>query len=131
MAAKSGYGPAPVPAPAIPLLILLALAAILLAVALDQVKVRNGEHAPAKHGADAGAIHRCLDANGPAETWQFTSWRRPNHYIQTCQLDDGRWGLRIIQKVKNGWRERSSFIVKDGTYQQLFEYITARARPVG
>lgn len=92
------------------------------------VAVENRDHAVIKHGLDAQKIRSCLNKNGPDEVWAFTSWRRANHFIQTCKLDDGRWGLRIIQGTKAGrWLERTSFIVKNGTKQELREYVTARA----
>lgn len=99
----------------------------LLAVGLLAVAVQAREHAVIKHGVDAISIRRCLDNNGPNETWKFTSWRRKNHMIQTCKLGDDKWGLRIIQPTKNGWMEKTAFIVKDGTRQQLVAYVTARA----
>ena len=114
----------------IPVLAILAMAALaLLSLGLaNRARVVNGEHSLAKHGAEAAAIHRCLDDNGPAELWAFTSWRRHDHYIQTCRLEDGRWGLRIIQRVKGAWQERTSFIVKDGSREKLVEYVTARCK---
>ena len=115
--------------PAPVLFVLVVAALVLLSIGLaNRARVVNGKHSLAKHGAEAEAIHRCLDDNGPDELWAFTSWRRRDHYIQTCQLDDGRWGLRIIQRVKNGWNERTSFIVKDGSRERLVEYVTARCK---
>jgi len=94
---------------------------------LSETEVQDRSHALKKHGADASAIRKCLNLDGPDEVWKFMGWRKANYYIQTCQLGDDRWGLRIIQLTRNGWIEKTSFIVKDGTFTQLTEYITARA----
>lgn len=94
----------------------------------NQVSVANTSHSVAKHGQDAREINRCLDRNGPSEVWKVTSDNYPNHYIQCGKLDDGRWGIRIIQWTKDKiFKEKSSFVVKDGTRSQLTEYLTARA----
>jgi hypothetical protein len=96
----------------------------------NDVPVANGKHALAKHTADAKAIHKCLDGRGPSEVWKVTSLDYPNHFIQTCQLNDGRWGIRVIQWTKDRiFKEKTSFVIKDGTKEQLVEYLTARARP--
>lgn len=108
------------------LLAAAALGIILLAVAAAP-KVLNGEHAIKKHAADAEAIHRCLDNGGEMERWQFWSHRRTDQYIQCGQLPDGRWGIRLIEKMGNIFRERTSFVVKNGTYNEMVEYISARA----
>ena len=106
-------------------LVLAGLLAILLAA---NVAILNGDHAVLKHGTEASQIRKCLDNNGPNETWKLTSWRRPNHYVQTCKLDSGKWGIRIVQITKeNGWIEKTAFVVKNGTKQELIEYVTARA----
>lgn len=108
------------------LLLLAVLAAGYYLVEVAQVG--QADHAVIKHGADALAIRQCLDRYGPNEVWQMTSWRRPNHFIRTCQLDDGRWGLQIIQKTRlNGLIEKTSFVVKDGSLFELRQYVTARA----
>jgi hypothetical protein len=94
----------------------------------QQVQVANGDHAVAKHGEEAAQIQECLDSNGPNQVWKFTSHRRDNHFIQCAEMDDDFWGIRIIEKLRNGnYRERTSFVVKDGTWTQLKEYVTARA----
>ncbi|GAI18460.1 unnamed protein product, partial [marine sediment metagenome] len=64
-----------------------------------------------------------------SEVYKWRSWRRPNTFIQTCRLDDGRWGLRIIEAVARGWLEKTSFVVKGGSWPELIEYVSARALP--
>jgi hypothetical protein len=108
-----------------PIILLLAL----LAVAGAAVAVRASPHALAKHGADAAAIWDCLDSNGPSEIWQSASWRTPNKYFQVCQVNDGRWGFRIIEWLERRgvWKERTSFIPGDGSYQTLMDHLKAKA----
>jgi hypothetical protein len=94
-----------------------------------QVPVRAEDHAKAKHGLEAAKIRKCMDHPGPHDVWKMTSSHYPNHFIRTCRLEDGRWGLQIIQWTKDRiWREKTSFVVKDGTREQLTEYLTARAQ---
>ena len=109
------------------LLALFALAAIGLVAVAGQVTVLNGSHAVAKHAADAVAIQTCLDNDGPSEVWKSRSPRMGNRYFQVCELPDGRLGFRIVELVRDGWREVTSFVVKDGTRAQLVEYLSAQA----
>jgi hypothetical protein len=94
----------------------------------QQVEVVNGTHAVQKHGEEAAQIQECLDSNGPNQVWKFTSHRRDNHFIQCAEMDDDFWGIRIIERLTGGkYKERTSFVVKDGTFQQMIEYVSARA----
>ena len=94
----------------------------------NHVPVSETDHAKIKHGDDAAAIRRCMDKKGPHDVWRVSSPQFPNHFIRTCRLDDGRWGIQFIQWTKDRiWREKTSFVVKDGTREQLTEYLTARA----
>ncbi len=96
----------------------------------NDVPVANGQHALAKHEAEAKAIHKCLNGRGPHDVWKVDSPDYPNHYIQCTRLPDGRWGIRVIQWTKDKiFREKTSFVIKDGTREQLVEYLTARAEP--
>lgn len=119
--------------PIVPLLLLAIVAGALIASGIagvaEQVRTRP-EHSTAKHGDVVADIHRCLQQNGPHQVWRSTSWRTPNHYFLTCQLDDGTWGLSIVEKARKGWLERTTFQVKDGTLQQLIEYVSAKAKLV-
>lgn len=103
------------------------MAVVVLAALAGVVAVRASQHALAKHGAEARQIHQCLDENGPFEIWESRS-QRDDRFYQTCLLSDGRWGLRVIERIRDGWRERTSFIVKSGSRQELVEYLTAKAR---
>ena len=79
--------------------------------------VQNGER------ADAIQIHTILDdpCRGAHNTYQSRSWRTPNKFFQTCQLDDGRWGFRVIDKIKGIWHEKTSFVPGNGSYTHLVE----------
>lgn len=109
--------------------ILVAMAAGIILLIGNGVKVKNGAHSVSKHQAEAREIHKCLDEKGPFRVWKFRPGKKENHYVQTCRLDDYRWGMRIIEKTKRGWQERTSFVPKQGTTEQLNEYLTARAEP--
>ena len=127
----------PIPTQGILIFILAVLVGVFLLGVLssgwgrgNDVPVANGQHALIKHEADAQAIHKCLNGQGPHDVWQVNSFQYPNHFIQTCRLDDGRWGIRVIQWTKDKiFREKTSFVIKDGTREQLVEYLTARAEP--
>ena len=113
--------------------ILVFLLIILLILGIMWVAtVQNGKHSVIKHGADAIQIHEILDdlCRGSHNTYQSRSWRTPNKFFQTCQLDDGRWGFRVIDKIKGIWREKTSFVPGDGSYTHLVEYLSGIARIV-
>jgi hypothetical protein len=103
---------------------------IVLAIFAAGVTVALTAHSTNKHGADATAINRCLNNNGPNAVWQSNSWRQPNKFFQTCQLPDGRTGIRVVQRVKSGWKEVTSFVPKEGTAQNILEYLSARATKI-
>ena len=111
------------------LLGLLLLASLLWASKADVVlEMRMTNHAVLKHGAEATSIRQCLDGKGPNEVWEFTSRKRKDFFIFTCQMDDGKWGIQIVQRTKVGQLlEKTAFIIKDGSAFQLKEYVTARA----
>ncbi len=113
-------------------IVALAMAAVAYLQTADRVPVINGTHSTEKHLEDARQIQDCLEKpNNVLEVWKFTSHRRDREFFQVCQLDDGRFGLRLIRRVGRGleafWKERTSFVVKSGSYDELFEYVTARA----
>lgn len=116
--------------------LLLIAAGVALAVVLalsipavaEQVR-ENGAHT-VKHGPVVDAIHRCLERNGPAQVWQSRSWRQPNKQYLTCEYEPGRWGLMIVERVRAGWREVSTFRVKSGSAAELQEYLSAIGRLV-
>lgn len=120
----------------LPLIFLMLLALAMGALLLygvdgvtDTVRARP-EHSVAKHGDVVQRIHQCLNDKGPSQIWKSKSWRTPNRYFFGCELDDGTWGLSIVDKTKNGWLEKTTFRIKDGTLKQFVEYVSARAELV-
>lgn len=122
MTAQDTYRPAPI-AP------LLLLAVIILTLGILGVTnhVRTNAEHTVKHGDVVAEIHRCLEDNGPAQVWRSRSWRQPDTRFLTCEYEPDRWGLMIVQRVKDGWREVTTFVVKSGRLAELVEYLTARA----
>ena len=106
--------------------LLLALLALALFVPLGVTVVGNPAHAT-KHASDHTLINRCLDDNGPHMVLQSRSPKRTNQYWRVCQLDDGRWGVQLLERVARGWRERTAFVPKSGTWHDVWEYVSARA----
>lgn len=93
----------------------------------DGTKVKETEHAVKAHGAEAQEIRDCLENKGPESTWKFRPGKKEDYYAFCVQLDDGRWGTQIAQNAKNGWREKTAFVIKDGNWKQVVEYLSARA----
>lgn len=116
----------------LPIWPLLIMALALVAAGVLTITVENGRHSVARHGAEAIQIQRILDdpCQGSHSQWQSRSWRTPNKFFQTCQLNDGRWGFRIIDKIRGKWNEKTSFVPGDGSKKHLLEYLTAIAKEV-
>ena len=108
-------------------LILIALAALAFGVLAIQVQTRR--HAIAKHGLDAAMVRYGCDNFGPDEVLRSRSWREPNKFFQLCPLEDGRYGLRIIACRAGRWVEVTSFVVKSGTWGELWEYVSGKGTP--
>ena len=109
---------------------LLFLLLIVLVVVIGVAQVReNGAHT-VKHGPDVTSIHKCLEDSGPAQVWQSRSWRTPGKHFLLCEDQPGQWGFMIVEKVRSGWREVSTFRVKGGSWSDTFEYLQAIARRV-
>ena len=115
-----------------PNIIVFLLIILLILGVMWVATVQNGEHSVIKHGADAIQIHTILDdpCRGAHNTYQSRSWRTPNKFFQTCQLDDGRWGFRVVDKIKGIWHEKTSFVPGDGSYTHLVEYLSGIAKVV-
>lgn len=77
-------------------------------------------HAVQRHGADAEAIRKCLDENGPFQVWRTLDGET---FYRLCQLDDGRWGLQAITKEGSTWYEKTAFIRGDGSWKALTDYL--------
>lgn len=87
-----------------PLLILLVIIIFAMVAVVGQQVLLEQSHAVPKHGSDALTIRKCIDNNGPAMTLKVDASR----FIQLCQVD-GRFGLRVLDKVNNVWQERTAY----------------------
>jgi hypothetical protein len=74
----------------------LLLAALLLAVIY-------GTHAVARHGTEADMVRECVERGGTIQRWAYHDNSR---IISVCQLDDGRFGIMITERLK----EVTSFV---------------------
>lgn len=70
-----------------------------------------------KHGADAEAVHQCLNRNGHSSLWMNPY---NEHYLRVCDLPDGRAGLQVVKKVRGKWEEITAFIPKE----QIMKYLS-------
>ena len=80
-----------------------------------------GVHATTKHGNDARQVRECLN-----QGWELQLWYNPDldRYIRVCMIQDGRFGLQVVEAVKGNWREITSFVKnKLRTIQQVEKYL--------
>jgi len=80
-----------------------------------------GMHAIAQHGAKAEAVYRCINSNGPSQTWQ-----RSNGYkADVCQVEPGKFGVRIYNETPNGTVEEITAFIKDKmkSLEQIERYL--------
>lgn len=91
------------------LLLLVCAAAMLFAAPhLADVATQNS-HAVERHGlTDVERIHKCLDEQGPLQTWFNPTTKR---WAQLCKLDEtGRsWGIQIVQQIRGRFQEITAF----------------------
>lgn len=74
------------------------------------------EHAVAKH-AEATAIHKCLENQGPAMTF----WQKAfGSFYLACEFEPGRWGLQIC--TASGVC-KSAFSPRDGSWRSVKSYL--------
>jgi len=92
------------------------LSIVLILVAFA-VGVTLSAHAVQRHGAEAEAVRRCMDKNGP--TLVFKNRVDPTYYLM-CQLDNGKWGIQAVDESGN---EKTAFVPRDGLYKSVRAYI--------
>jgi hypothetical protein len=91
----------------------LLLAALLLAVLY-------GSHAIDRHGAEADMVRECVERGGTIQRWAYHDNSR---IISVCQLDDGRFGLMITERL----REVTSYVKNRMTrLEQVEQYLINR-----
>ncbi len=80
------------------------------------------DHAQTRHGSDAVAIRQCIDRNGPYQVWRGKD--KETWYL-TCQLPDGRWGVRSViwDKALRAFFEKTAFVPEDGAEGDLLGYL--------
>ncbi len=109
------------------LLLALALAAILF------ITVAPRMHAVIKHGMEAVAIRQACEQHGPDYVFRSLSPKTPGKFFRVCSLDDGRYGIQIIECTARGWVEKTAFVAKgalgNGTWERTHEYLSSKAQP--
>lgn len=93
------------------LLLLLIIAATMLWVApgLMDVDTASISHAVERHGlSDIERIHKCLDEQGPLQTWFNPTTKR---WAQLCKLDESgkSWGIQIVEQIRGRFQEITAF----------------------
>jgi hypothetical protein len=99
------------------------LAAIVLMAAA--MAILPGTHAVRRHGQQALAVRQCMDSRGPAMVFQDRQFADKLYLL--CELRDDTWGLQIVKRTGDGWKEITSFIPKDGTLARVLEYVSKSA----
>jgi hypothetical protein len=79
-------------------------------------------HAVVKHGSEALAIHRCIENNGPMQTWKSTV--EDDVFYELCELPDGRVGMRVMIYRLKEQINRTAFVPKDGSWMKVTDYLS-------
>lgn len=108
-------------------LLLLVLVALMMWAAPGLADVgKEMSHAVERHGlSDVERIHKCLDDNGPTQTWFNPS---TSHWAQVCGLDEtGRsWGVQIVRQIDGLFEEVTAFPSWDTWLDDLERYLVNR-----
>lgn len=112
----------------LPLLLLaLTLTALVMwaAPGLADVDIDTASHAVEVHGEnDVDLIHRCLDENGPEQTW----WNpKTKHWVQCVKLDDEGydWGIQVVRETDK-FKEVSAFRAWEMWLDEVERYLVNR-----
>ena len=139
IAKKTSRGKSPLLLVVVVVLVLAVLAAMLPALLQQQrqthsipipggrgtIRVTYNDHTVESHPQD-GPLVRLSCEKGPEQVWKG---KYENKYSLLCQLEDGRWGVMIIQKVKGVWEEMTSFVPKSGIKEAVLRYLDSYATP--
>lgn len=113
----------------LPLLLIVALIALAWAMVGQSVISQISKASPSRHAleshAEAASIIDCINKNGPAA--QFRDKFDGNKFYLTCQLPDGRWGLAPFAKQAGKLWNKTAFVPKSGTWQELCDYLNGIA----
>jgi hypothetical protein len=111
-------------------LLYLLLLAIVFAIAAPGIAEIAGEvnlafsHGEVKHGTAAIRIRNCLNDKGPYQEWKNPTTGR---IARICQLDEKTWGVQIVERADDGWREVTAFLKeKCSRFDQLAKNLINR-----
>lgn len=84
-------------------------------------------HAVKRHGTEAEVIRQCMSDSGPIQQWQNKD--EPNVHCFVVETPCGKWGVMIAQRWPSlmqrcDYRERTSFIPRDGEPNNVMEYLS-------
>jgi len=93
-------------------------------------------HAVTRHGGEARAIRECLDRDGPL--MQYQDRDRDDIRFLVCELEPEpcpKWAVMIAQVWPSlvddcAFRERSSFVPRDGSPDRVTEYLEKYAEVI-
>lgn len=105
------------------LFFLLTLAAPAIQSSASNIAIdMSVSHGEAKHGTLAAtAIDECFNKNG---VWQ--EWINPSNgrHARICKLDDGKYGIQIIEQINGSWKEITKFVKeKMNSWSQVENYL--------
>jgi hypothetical protein len=81
-------------------------------------------HGEVKHGTAAIRIRNCLNDKGPYQEWKNPTTGR---IARICQLDEKTWGVQIVERADDGWREVTAFLKeKCSRFDQLAKNLINR-----
>ena len=108
------------------LVLIVAVAAVYLATAempqiysAEMPPVRLHKHAVERHPGLAQRIRQCLNDNGPEMIFKDNNTGR---YFFLCQLNNGKWGFQISEKVNGAWEEITAYYKGNGSLNELLDY---------
>lgn len=85
------------------------------------VRILPQPHAEISHAlSEVEQIRACINNNGPF--MKFVEVDKKTFHL-LCNLPDGRIGDQIITKDKSGFIEKTSFVPKDGTWKQIYDWL--------
>ena len=79
-------------------------------------------HGELKHGVTAAStIDTCFQQNGTYQEWVNPTTGR---HARICKLDNGKFGIQIIEKVDGVWQEITKFVKEKMTcWDQVAQYL--------
>ena len=101
-----------------------------LLIVILLVSISLSAHAIYKHAEIAEKIAKCMDENGPYETWMGMGDNKDTFYVP-CRFDDGTFGLAVFVKDALGQlHNKTAFIKGNGSYMELVNYLSKFATRV-